>query len=126
MEILRKLVLSDAVRSELQLSKLDTDQGFVLDSVVLKKLLQESVDDQNEFVKEARMLYNLQYENVVSFKAFCQTAFYLLDYVQFVLSLGFEFSRHPEGLRDLSFRDTPFIQFSGNFNSYFKQASQSD
>ena len=51
---------------------LTRNKSFVLDSVVLKKLLQESVDDQNEFLKEARMLYNLQYENVVSFKAFCQ------------------------------------------------------
>ena len=47
-------------------------QGVVLDTVVVRKLLQESVDDQNEFVKEARMLYNFQHENVVSFKAFCQ------------------------------------------------------
>ena len=47
-------------------------QGYVSDTVVVKKLLEESVDDQKEFIKEATMLYNLQHENVVSFKAFCQ------------------------------------------------------
>ena len=49
-------------------------QGYVSDTVVVKKLLEESVDDQKEFIKEARMLYNLQHENVVSFKAFCPKA----------------------------------------------------
>lgn len=42
-------------------------QGFVSDTVVVKKSLQESVDDQNEFFKEARIPYNLHHENVVSF-----------------------------------------------------------
>ena len=40
-------------------------QSYVSDTVVVKKLLEESVDDQKEFIKEARMLYNLQHENVV-------------------------------------------------------------
>ena len=62
-------------------------QGFVSDTVVVKKLLKESVDDQNEFVKEARMLYNLQHENVVSFKAFCERpSAIMLEYVQFDFS----------------------------------------
>ena len=44
--------------------------GYVSDTVVVKKLPEDSVDDQQEFIKEARMLHSLQHENIVSFKAF--------------------------------------------------------
>ena len=45
------------------------------------------MDDQKEFIKEARMLYNLQHENVVSFKAFCQRpCAIMLEYVCFDFS----------------------------------------
>ena len=58
--------------------------SYVSDTVVVKKLLKDGVDDQQEFIKEARMLYSLQHENVVSFKAFCQRpCAIMLEYVCF-------------------------------------------
>ena len=62
--------------------------GYVSDKVVVKKLLEDSVDDQQEFIKEARMLHSLKQENVVSFKAFCQRpCAIMLEYVCFDFSL---------------------------------------
>ena len=51
MKILRKMVSLDAVCSELLSKRSDFKakhlvQGFVSDTVVVKKLLEESVDDQ--------------------------------------------------------------------------------
>ena len=54
------------------------------DAVVIKKLSEseESGEDQKEFVKEARMLYNINHENVMKFKAFCQNPYaIMLEYV---------------------------------------------
>ena len=47
------------------------------DAVVIKKLSEseESGEDQKEFVKEARTLYNINHKNVVKFKAFCQNPY---------------------------------------------------
>ena len=59
------------------------------DAVVIKKLSEseESGEDQREFVKEARMLYNINHENVVKFKAFCQNPYaIMLEYVYFDFS----------------------------------------
>ena len=81
MKILRKLVSSDAVRLELS-SKLNISFAA---TVVVKKLLEVSVDYQREFIKEARMLHSLQHENVVSFKVFCQRPFHL-EYICFDFS----------------------------------------
>ena len=56
------------------------------DAVVIKKLSEseESGEDQKEFVKEARMLYNINHENVMKFKAFCQNPYaIMLEYVYF-------------------------------------------
>ena len=45
------------------------------------------MDDQKEFIKEARMLCNLPHENVVLFKAFCQRpCAIMLEYVCFDFS----------------------------------------
>ena len=46
--------------------------GYVSDTVVVKKLLEDRVNNQKELIKEARMLHSIQHENIVSFKAFCQ------------------------------------------------------
>ena len=87
-------------------------RGYMSDTVLVKKLLEDSIDDQQEFIKEARMLHSVQHENVVSFKAFCQRPCgIMLEYVCFDFSpfgddinktvhslFGSEFSRHPEGL----------------------------
>ena len=58
---------------------------YVSDTVVVKRLLEDSVVNQQEFIKEARMLYSLQNENVVSFKEFCQRpCAIVLEYVCFI------------------------------------------
>ena len=85
MKIWRKLESSDAVRLELS-SKLDISFTATCQTLVVKKLLEDSVDDQQEFTKEARMLHSLQHENDVSFKAFCQRPNVLSCWNIYVLS----------------------------------------
>ena len=97
MKILRKMVSLDAVRfvrSCCQTEAKHLVQGFVSDTVVVKKLLGESVDEQKEFVKEDRMLYNLYHENVVSFKAICifrNVKYYFRDQCKYPTASCFSF-----------------------------------
>ena len=87
MKILRKLVSSDAVSFGAVVKAKHLVHGYVSDTVVVKKLLEVSVDHQREFIKEARMLHSLQHENVVSFKVFCQRPFaIILEYICFDFS----------------------------------------
>ena len=56
------------------------------DAVVIKNLSEseESGEDQKEFMKEARILYNINHENAVKFKAFCPNPYaIMLEYVYF-------------------------------------------
>ena len=74
------------------------------DTVVVKKLCesQENDEDHKEFVKEARMLYNINHDNVVKFKAFCQKPYaIMLEYVYFDFSVfGDECDKKVHSLRE--------------------------
>ena len=59
-------------------------------TVVVKKLCasEEDEEDHKEFIKQARMLYNIQHDNIVKFKAFCQKPYaIMLEYVYFDFSI---------------------------------------
>ena len=70
-------------------------------TVVIKKLSEsEEIDDQKEFVEEARMLRNIQH-NVVSFKAFCQRPYaIMLEYVHFDFSVFSDCDKKVHSLRE--------------------------
>ncbi|XP_074608746.1 cyclin-dependent kinase 9-like [Acropora palmata] len=74
------------------------------DTVDVKKLCEseEDEEDHKEFVKEARMLYNIQHDNVVKFKAFCQKPYaIMLEYVYFDFSVfGDECDKKVHSLRE--------------------------
>lgn len=78
------------------------EQGYVSNTVVVKKLLEESMEEEKEFIKEARMLYNLRHENVVAFKAFCQKpCAIMLEYVCFDFSpFGDDIDKKVHSLRE--------------------------
>ena len=80
------------------------------DTVVIKKLPEskESGEDQKEFVKEARMLYNVNHDNIVKFKAFFQNPYaIMLEYVCFDFAVfGDECDKRLHSLREfLAFVD---------------------
>lgn len=54
------------------------------EKLVVKKMLGEDITDKKNFVKEARMLKNLNHTNIVKFKGICSNPFALiLEYVFF-------------------------------------------
>ena len=66
----------------------DEDSPGIGETVVVKKLLGSSLDFVDAFAKEARLLYDLTHENIVSFKAVCHDPVALmLEYVYFDLSV---------------------------------------
>lgn len=85
--------------------------------VVIKKLSDsEEIDDQKEFVKEARMLFTIQHNSIVSFKAFCQRPYaIMLEYVHFDFSVFSNCDKKVHSLQEfLAFVDTQ--QVLENFN----------
>lgn len=73
-------------------------------TVVVKKLCasEEDEEDHKEFIKQARMLYNIQHDNIVKFKAFCQKPYaIMLEYVYFDFSIfGDECDKKVHSLRE--------------------------
>ena len=66
----------------------DEDSPRIGETVVVKKLLGSSLDFVDALAKEARLLYDLTHENIVSFKAVCHDPVALmLEYVYFDLSV---------------------------------------
>lgn len=57
---------------------------YLHETVVVKTILGEAKDDEENFVKEAKLIQNLQHKNVVSFKGFCsKPCAIMLEYVCF-------------------------------------------
>ena len=57
---------------------------YISEDVVLKKILGESIDEEDSFIKEARLIRSLKHRNIVSFKAFCASPLaIMLEYVYF-------------------------------------------
>ena len=48
------------------------------EKLVVKKMLGEDITDKKNFVKEARMLKNLNHPNIVKFKGICSNPFALI------------------------------------------------
>ena len=66
----------------------DGDSATKVETVVVKKLLGSSLDFIDAFAKEARLLYDLKHDNIVSFKAVCHDPVALmLEYVYFDLKV---------------------------------------
>ena len=52
------------------------------ETVVVKNIMGKSTKDENNFVKEAKLLRSLQHKNIVAFKNFCNTPYaIMLEYV---------------------------------------------
>ena len=76
------------------------------ETIVTKKLTGESADEEECFAKEARLMFSLKHENIVSFKAFSSSpCAIMMEYVCFDFSL-FEISKQLSNLVDfLNFVD---------------------
>ena len=60
---------------------------YLNEEVVVKKILGESTDEEDGFVKEARLIKSLKHQNMVSFKGFCASPLaIMLEYVYFDFS----------------------------------------
>ena len=70
------------------------------ETVVVKKLLGESLDDENGFKKEAKLLSSISHENIVLFKGFCSSPYaIMMEYLCFEFS-PFELSKEVSNLTD--------------------------
>ena len=68
--------------------------------VVVKNIMGESTEDENNFAKEAKLLRSLQHKNIVAFKNFCNTLYaIMLEYVYFDF-LPFEIPKQVSNLVD--------------------------
>jgi serine/threonine protein kinase len=89
------------------------------ETVVVKKLLGESLDDENGFKKEAKLLSSTSHENIVLFKGFCSSPYaIMMEYLCFEFS-PFELSKEASNLTDfLNFMDKidGFGYFEDNFS----------
>ena len=99
------------------------------EAVVIKKLSDsdDNSDDQKEFVKEARMLYRIQHENVVKFKAFCQRpCAIMLEYLYFDFSVfSDDCNKVVQSLREfLAFVDTQQVLESLNEHGIITKIAQ--
>ena len=74
--------------------------------VVIKKLSGESANEENCFVKEARLMFSLNHENIVTFKAFSSfPCAIMMEYLCFNFSI-FEIQKELNNLTDfLNFID---------------------
>ena len=74
--------------------------------IVMKKLNGESADEEKCFIKEARLMFSLKHDNIVSFKAFSTSpCAIMMEYMCFNFSL-FEISKELSNLVDfLNFVD---------------------
>ena len=69
-------------------------------TVVVKNIMGESTEDENNFVEEAKLLRSLQHKNIVAFKNFCNTPYaIMLEYVYFDF-LPFEIPKQVSSLAD--------------------------
>ena len=60
--------------------------------IVVKKILGESTDDEDCFIKEAKLMNSIHHENILSFKGFCSTPYpIMMEYLCFEF-LPFELS----------------------------------
>ena len=70
------------------------------ETVVVKNIMGELTEDENNFVKEAKLLRSLQHKNIVAFKNFCNTPYaIMLEYVYFDF-LPFEIPKQVSNLVD--------------------------
>ncbi len=57
---------------------------YLSEEVVVKKILGESTDEEESFIKEAKLIKSLKHQNIVSFKGFCASPLaIMLEYVLF-------------------------------------------
>ena len=84
---------------------------YLSEEVVVKKMLGESTDEEDNFIKEARLLKSLNHENIVSFKGFCPSPqAIMLEYVYFDFS-PFEIDKKVSNLVD-------FLNFSDKVDAF--------
>ena len=68
----------------LKMYETERGSGNSREKVVVKKALGEDLEDKKNFVKEARILRDLQHPNIVNFKGICTTPVALiLEYAYF-------------------------------------------
>ena len=78
---------------------------------VVKNIMGESMEDENNFVKEAKLLRSLQHKNIVAFKNFCNTPYaIMLEYVYFDF-LPFEIPKQVSNLVD-------FLNYEDKINGF--------
>ena len=67
---------------------------------LLKKILGESLDEEDCFVKEAKLINSVKHENIVQFKGFCSCPYaIMMEYMCFEFS-PFELSKQVSNLID--------------------------
>jgi serine/threonine protein kinase len=70
------------------------------EEVVIKKILGESTDEEESFIKEAKLIKSLKHQNIVSFKGFCASPLaIMLEYVYFDFN-PFEITKKVSNLAD--------------------------
>jgi serine/threonine protein kinase len=84
---------------------------YISEDVIVKKILSESIDEEDSFIKEARLIRSLKHRNIVSFKAFCTSPLaIMLEYVYFDFA-PFEITKKVSNLVD-------FLNFSDKIHAF--------
>ena len=84
---------------------------YLSEEVVVKKILGESTDEEESFIKEAKLIKSLKHQNIVSFKGFCASPLaIMLEYVYFDFN-PFEITKKVSNLAD-------FINFSDKVDAF--------
>ena len=72
------------------------------ETVVVKKILGESLGEEDCFLKEAKLINSVKHENIVLFKGFCSSPYaIMMEYLCFEFS-PFELSKQVSNLIDFS------------------------
>ena len=70
------------------------------ETVVVKRILGESTDDEDCFLKETKLINSVKHENIVLFKGFCTSPYaIMMEYLSFEFS-PFELSKQVSNLID--------------------------